>query len=671
MKSSTKKKKCLAASCVLIAVFLIAATALLWLYIKSGAINTSKYEIQTPSFTISAKTPDGSITVNSWNNRKDGKEYIFLPADAQLDALSVHCEDAQLLEINGETAKLDEQTALMKDIGEYEIKLGSKTYNTVILQGSEIPSVHINTDNNALASIYADKSHKEKAAIEIYSDEKQIVSDTLKYIKGRGNASWDKPQKSFNIKFKTKINLFNMGNAKKYSLISPYADQTLIKDYLTYMLADNTGLEYSSDSTIVDLYIDNNYLGAYLLTDSVEAGEDRVNIRDLDDENELANPDISIDELDIMTDAESLDKAQNGTKRWIDIPNEPEDVSNGYIIQLEMSTRYITESSGFVTENGQPIVVKSPEYATKNEIDYISLFYQNFENALYSEDGYNNLGRHYSEYIDVESFAKMYIIQELGKNKDANETSTYMFLDSSGMLKAGPVWDFDNAFGNQVFLGNLNKAENVKADEMQVCYKGFFRALYKHSDFRKAVYNEWTSAMRSEVLSMIEVADESSTLICSSAVMNGIRWNRYNTVDIAENTDKYNQSISDLKAFINTRIELFDNVFGSDSSVLFYDSNGEYSQFQYGENGTAGDKISVQDTMYTSDRKFLGWNTAPDGSGDAYSPNDEITLDSESITLYAQWSDGKNAVQTVKNKINSIYKKVYNSLQYRICEVTG
>lgn len=671
MKSSAKKKKYLAVLCVLISVFLIAAISIFWLYSKSDAIDKSKYEIQMPAFSISAKTADGEITVNSWDNIKDDKTYIFLPADAQLDTLSVHCEGAESLEINGETAKPDEQTALINSVGEYSIKLGKKTYDTVILQGAEIPSVHINTDGNALSRIYADKSHKEKADIEIYSDGKRIVSDKLKSIKGRGNASWEMPQKSFNIKFHNEINLFNMGSAKKYSLISPYADQTLIKDYLTYMLADNAGLEYSSDSTVVDLYIDNNYLGAYLLTDSVEAGEERVDVRNLDDENELANPGVSLDNLDIMTDAESADKVENGTKRWIDIQNEPEDVTNGYIIQLEMGLRYVNESSGFVTENGQPIVLKSPEYATKGEVDYISLFYQHFENALYSADGYNNLGRHYSEYIDVESFAKMYLIQELGKNKDANESSTYMFLDDSCMLKAGPMWDFDNAFGNQVFLGNLNDIENVKADEMQVCYKGFFRALYKHSDFRTAVYNEWNSNMRDEVLSIIESAEKSSELISDSAVMNGIRWNRYNTVNADENKEKYNQAISDLKDFINTRIKLFDTVLSVNSAVLFYDSNGEYSQFQYGESVASGDKISVSDNMYTSDRKFLGWNTAPDGSGDSYAPNDEITLDGDSVILYAQWSDNKNAVQTAKNKFNSIYKKVYNSLRYRICEVTG
>lgn len=671
MKNSAVKKKCLAALCVLISVFLIAAISLLWLYGKSGAIDKHKYEVQTPAFSISVKTEEGSITVNSWENIKDGKTYIFLPANAEGSDVSVHCDGAQALEINGETASLDEKTDLIKDDGEYSIELDGKTYDTVIIHGAEIPSVHINTENQGLSSIYTDKAHKEKADIEIYSNGKRIVSEKLKHIKGRGNASWDKPQKSFNIKFKNKINLFDMGSAKKYSLISPYADQTLIKDYVTYSLADNIGLEYSPDSTIADLYIDNNYLGAYLIADSVEAGAERVNIKDLDDENELVNPLVNMDELDIVTNAENKDKAEIGTSRWVDIENEPEDITNGYIIQLEMANRYVNEASGFVTENGQSIVLKSPEYATKGEIDYISTFYQNFENALYSDDGYNNLGRHYTEYIDIASFAKMYIVQELGKNKDANETSTYMYLDDSGMLKAGPVWDFDNAFGNQVFLGNWNDREFIKADEMQVCYKGFFRALYKHSDFRTAVYNEWNSNTRDEVISIIKTADECASLLGGSAVINGIRWNRYNTVNADENTEKYNQAVGELKDFINARIKLFDDVFKENSAVLFYDPNGETSQFNYGENGGVGDKISVGENMYTSTRKFLGWNTMPDGSGDAYNPGDEITLSGEAVILYAQWSDKNDAVLTLKSKFKSVYDKIYNSLRYRICEVTG
>ena len=669
---SRAKKKWLTALFVLISMFLIIAILLVWLYSKSSSIDKRKYEIQTPAFSVLVKTESGTITVNSWENIKDKKTYVFLPYDAQYGDFIIHCDMAQSLEINGEAAELDVKTKLINSDGEYTIRLDNKKYDTVILYGAKIPSFHISTQEQGLSSIYADKSHKEKAEIEIFNNGENTASEKLKlkYIKGRGNASWEQPQKSFNIKFKDKINLFDMGNAKKYSLISPYADQTLIKNYLTFMLADNSGLEYTSDSTFVDLYIDNNYLGTYLLTDSVEAGKQRVNINNLDDENELANPTDNIEELDVVTNAESLSKAEKGTQKWVNIQNEPEDITNGYIIQLEMSNRYANDPSGFVTDNGQPIVLKSPEYATKGEIDYISSFYQNFENALYSENGYNDLNKHYSEYIDINSFAKMYIVQELSKNRDANETSTYMYLDDSGILKAGPVWDFDNAYGNQVFLGNMNDIENVKADELQVCYKGFFRALYKHGDFRKAVFNEWKN-MREDVLGIIEMADESSTALSDSAVMNGIRWNRYNTVDTDENKEKYAQAIRDLKEFINARIKLFDTVFGENSSVLVYSSNGESSQYQYGECGFANDNVSVSDNMYTSNKEFLGWNTMPDGSGDSYNPDDEIMLDAESVTLYAQWSENESKIKRTKNKITQLYNKAYNSFRYRICEVTG
>lgn len=664
MKISLKKKVPIAILCIIASILLICAIMLGWLYAQSGAIDRAKHEIQTPAFRVCAISEDGNaIDVNSWYNDKDGKEYIFLPSDAVADNLTVIKNDETQQE--GSIKRSD------KNSDEYTVTFNGNDYDTVILQGSDIPCVRITTDSMGLEELYADKSNKDKAHIDIFDGGEMIVSERLKSIKGRGNASWDWPQKSFNIKFKNKIDLFNMGGAKKYSLITSYTDPTLIKDYLTYSLADDIKLEYSPDSVVIDLYVNNDYLGVYLLSDSIGAGSGRVDINDLDDANELANPGTAIDELPLSTNASSIDKAENATCKWVDIANEPDDITNGYILELEFKYRYINEPSGFVTQNGQAVVLKSPEYATQGEINYISSLYQEFEDALYSQDGINASGKHYSDYIDVTSFAKMYLVQELTQNRDANDTSTYMYLDESGVLKAGPVWDFDNALGNQVFLGNMNDPDTVKADELQVCYKGFFRELYKHDDFRAAVYNEWSTNMRDEVLDILTFADESCSRLSESAVMNGIRYNRYNTVDSEENIKKYNAVIEDLKNFINTRIELFDDTFKENSAVLFYNANAQVSEYEYGDSVSVGDKLVISGNMYKSNKKFLGWNTNADGSGEAYSEGDEITLEGDSVMLYAQWSDSDSTVLTIKNKISDMYTKVSNSLKYRICEIMG
>ena len=100
-----------------------------------------------------------------------------------------------------------------------------------------------------------------------------------------------------------------------------------------------------------------------------------------------------------------------------------------------------------MSEYGQPVIIKSPEYAAKEQVEYIKNYYQEFENAVLSGDGYNHLGKHFTDYIDLESFAKMYVFQEFIKNLDAGLTSCYFYKDVGNKIVAGPAWDFDSAFG--------------------------------------------------------------------------------------------------------------------------------------------------------------------------------------------------------------------------------
>ena len=56
------------------------------------------------------------------------------------------------------------------------------------------------------------------------------------------------------------------------------------------------------------------------------------------------------------------------------------------------------------------------------------------------------------DYIDVDSLAKVYLINELGKNWDSGATSFFLTYkpDKAGKYKffASPVWDYDNSLGN-------------------------------------------------------------------------------------------------------------------------------------------------------------------------------------------------------------------------------
>ncbi len=118
---------------------------------------------------------------------------------------------------------------------------------------------------------------------------------------------------------------------------------------------------------------------------------------------------------------------------------------------LELSYRYTDSGSGFVTKGGQAVLLKTPEYASRAQVRYISSLVQRFENAIMADDGIDpESGKHFFEIADKDSLVGKYLIEEISKNLDANRTSYYLYKYNdyiSEKLFFGPVWDYDNAYG--------------------------------------------------------------------------------------------------------------------------------------------------------------------------------------------------------------------------------
>lgn len=96
------------------------------------------------------------------------------------------------------------------------------------------------------------------------------------------------------------------------------------------------------------------------------------------------------------------------------------------------------------------------------------------------------------------------------------------------------------------------------------------------------------------------------------------------------------------------------NVEGADGSFrylikdnsIIYDGNGhkvknqDASQITESYEGATVDlsNVDVQDRFEPDDMEFTGWNTAADGSGTAYAPDDSVEIaDGADMILYAQW----------------------------------
>ena len=379
-------------------------------------------------------------------------------------------------------------------------------------------------------------------------------------------------KKPFNIKFLGKADLFDMGASKKWCLLANHLDGTMIKDKIGYDFADEVGLTFSPESVLIDLYINGDYIGNYTLSERIEISEARIDINDLEAWNERLNQGIDFDTLDLGGVRGDESYLEYGSSMWVEIPNTPEPSKGAYLIEYELASRYDDEISGFISNYGQPIIVKSPEYASKEQVHYIQFYYQEFEDAVLSEDGYNTLGKHYSDYIDIESYAKLYVFQEFVKNLDAAGTSLFFYKEEGKKLVAGPVWDVDLGFGYWVERDGIQMADpnslwvagghlsNELANKESI-----FKILCKHLDFRLEAARQWEEFFAPKIEILLKNAENIYADNQKSITLDKFKWSQ--DVTLTKMREQIDGNIQFLCDFVEQRARFLTEIYASDDWI--------------------------------------------------------------------------------------------------------
>lgn len=546
---------------------------------------------------------DGASETNSkedavrWRQSgRDGKYYLYLPASADLSKLKVWHSFSDDVTVNGKKIESGKETDVFSKAGDYTVQSGENTYIVTVMQAKDCASMFLTTDEHDLDYINSDKGNSDSGNVLITNADGSVdYENSFSKFKGRGNSTWLKDKKPYALNLNKKADLLGMDESKKWVLLSNYNDMSLIHDQVAYDLADEAGLEFSPDSRQVNLYVNGEYQGVYQLCEKVELGKNNlVKVTDLGSATEKAN-DKDLDSYGQGGTAECV----SGTNKYYNIPNNPKDITGGYLLECEIMSRYTEEASGFVTNMGQSIICKSPEYASKEQIDYISSFYQDFEDALLSEDGYNSKGKYYTDYIDIKSFADMYWIQEITKNVDIGLTSLYMYKDSDltgdGKLHMAAAWDFDASFGIYKDSNNDGSSKTgLLGPDSCILGEGdnftdkptIFNALFDHKDYLECVTKEWTDNFYDKCQMLLEDSisgtdrlksvKQYGESIKSSAEMNFSRWDTLGdniTGIFTGNT--YDDNIEFLRDYIKGRTAYLDSVYRDNGGVAPEESKQE------------------------------------------------------------------------------------------------
>ena len=402
--------------------------------------------------------------------------YLFLPAHASLSSVPLMFApfaggNSLLLSLDGAYAfEMYESGSPLDLIGLgvhdsirtlfFKSAEGSKVRTLAIMISADLGAMYlVSSDPVNQGRFYVDGSpdHTAKATgsmLFVKPDGSVVYNGELTQIKGRGNTTWrvgDK--KPYQIKLDKKTDLMETGEksnkAKTWVLLANANDVTLLRNMVALELAQALGLKETPECRFVDLYYDGEYRGNYLLCEKVEINGGRVDITKLEDDIEDANPGVDLGELPL---ARGQNKYGNPFQ-YVQGVKEPADITGGYLLELD-GAYYSSERCWFGTSAGY-FVVKGPENLSLIQMLYISELMQEAINSCNASGTNAQTGLAVEDYIDVDSFAKMYLLNEFSKNIDWSASSTYFYLPSivdlakgyKHVFYAGPAWDFDSAFG--------------------------------------------------------------------------------------------------------------------------------------------------------------------------------------------------------------------------------
>lgn len=356
-------------------------------------------------------------------------------------------------------------------------------------------------------------------------------------IELRGSSSQESPKKNYGFTTRmaddvtnNNVSLLGMPEENDWILGGMVFDTAFIRDYFCHSLSRKMG-NYASRAAYCEVIVNNVYMGLYMLQEKLKADDNRIDVIKIG-KNDNSLPALTggyISKADKLTGGDEMDW------RMYSFQNSPVD----YIHELP-----------------------KPEDATATQTAYISGEFFNLE----IEARNNNISvvNGYPAIIDIPSFIDFMIVNEFAANPDAYQYSTYFHKDRNGKLRAGPVWDLDLSFGNDLFQWYLDRSKtNLWYFEDYYYNNGsrFWRDLFHNNTFRCYLTKRWNELQNPGMPLNRAVRetfiDETVALISEAVARDCQRWNK-----------RANQAerIASIKTFMQARAEWMTANLGSYSA---------------------------------------------------------------------------------------------------------
>ncbi|MCM1034861.1 MAG: CotH kinase family protein [Paludibacter sp.] len=334
-------------------------------------------------------------------------------------------------------------------------------------------------------------------------------------IRGRGNYTWTGfDKKPYRIKLDTKQPLLGMNKSKHFALLAHADDnKAFLRNTLGFAISKAIQMPWTPEQQPIEVVLNNDYIGLYFLTETIRVDKDRVNI---------------VEQNDNATHNDSI------TGGWL---VEIDNYDNDPHIQ-------ITEGDG----NNIIFTYKTPEILSEQQTQFLTQQMQLINQLIYQDKQSELLW----QYIDIETLAKFYIIQEITDNYEAFHGSCYLYKDMGNNNKwtFGPVWDFGSTF-------NYNKT--------QFCYQGrehhmtWIPEIAKFPKFQQKVQEIWHQFAQTQYDQLYTTIDNFINYIGQAAKQDALRWPQYGNLNPEERAQQIKQQLNETETWLSKQWGKYDS----------------------------------------------------------------------------------------------------------------
>lgn len=323
------------------------------------------------------------------------------------------------------------------------------------------------------------------------------------------------------------VSLFGMP-AENDWILNPLAyDQTGMRDVLAYELSNQIG-QYASRSQYCEVVLNGNYRGLYVFMEKIKVDKNRVNIEKMDE-----------------------------------TCNQPPEVTGGYIVQANRGdydpvawTMQTYQMNWWWPVNTEFIHhYPKHENITSEQNDYIHNVFLDLESVAHNYD--TDITTGIPSVIDIPSFVDFMIMAEFTSNVDVYHLSTFFHKDRCGKLRAGPIWDYNLAFGYDAF-GNRSGYDVWQFDNQDNTGPRFWKDLFDTDEFRCYFAKRWfeltEEGMPLDYNLISNRIDKIDAEIAEAISRDNQRWNQMS---------QHAQYVNDMRTWLQQRINWLNGHIGS------------------------------------------------------------------------------------------------------------